>query len=67
MQSNQIMRIEHQRQILFDYVDGIPFSENENTEVLNYASSVDENPQKLEEEARNCGLKGLTVEYIEDS
>tara|TARA_B100000214_G_C23640702_1_gene478276 strand:+ start:88 stop:276 length:189 start_codon:yes stop_codon:yes gene_type:complete len=54
------------KSILFDVLDGIPLSENESQEVINYRKAIEQNYLTLEEEAMNLGISRDVIEFTED-
>ena len=54
------------RSILFDVLDGIPSSGNENKEIMSYRKSIEQNNLTLEIEAMNLGISREVIEFTED-
>ena len=54
------------RSILFDVLDGIPSSGNENKEIMSYRKAIEQNNLTLEVEAMNLGISREVIEFTED-
>tara|TARA_Y100001968_G_scaffold314771_1_gene340551 strand:- start:174 stop:362 length:189 start_codon:yes stop_codon:yes gene_type:complete len=60
------MESQLKKSILFDVLDGIPYSGNESKEVLSYRKAIEQNNLILEEEAMNLGISRDVIEFTED-
>ena len=54
------------KNILFDVLDGIPYSGNESEEIISYGNAIEQNNLILEEEAMNLGISRDVIEFTED-
>ena len=54
------------KNIIFDVVDGVPYSTNERKDVLAYRKLIEQNNLILEEEALKLGISIDVNEFTED-
>ncbi len=60
------MESQLKKNILFDVLDGVPPSINENEEVLSYRKAIEKSNLTLEEEAMKLGISRDIIEFTED-
>ena len=62
--ANQVLDDTERQKIIFDVVDGIPFSGDESEELRSFRKKIESDNQMLEFSAEELGFNNVLFEYL---
>ena len=62
--ANEVLPVKDRQNIIFDVVDGIPFSGDESDEARSFRSQIESDNSVLEYSAEELGYNNVLFEYL---
>ena len=62
--ANEVLPVNDRKNVIFDVVDGVPLSGDENDEIRTFRSQIESDNSMLEFSAEELGFSNVLFEYL---